>query len=185
LGVRREKTPQKLYYCKPKTTSAMATLKEDIQTQSDWLVKAFAADGLTLDYTLASLIAVDRFFALHAKNGHAVKGGRLAQNFGAVIFAIGAYVGQTIIAQVPGAVWLTDDNDPQGEITAAVQFTDGTTMWPMQKVMKRFKNGAEDSIYLYAYHITKDHTSEPYTEGVWDALKEDTAPQPWWRFWGK
>lgn len=161
------------------------TLKEDILTQADWLVKAFAADKLVLDYSIGSLVETDRFFALHATNGQAVKGGRLSQNLGAVLFSVGAYVGETIIKHVPGAVWETDDNDPAAGINATIAFTDGITMWPMQKVMKRFKNGPEDSLYLYAHHITKAYTSEPFNDGVWEALKEKPLQKNWWKFWEK
>jgi hypothetical protein len=30
-----------------------------------------------------------------------------------------------------------------------VRLPDGTTCWPVQRVMKRFKNGAEDGIAAY------------------------------------
>jgi len=39
----------------------MATLKEDIKTQSEWIVKAFQADGFNLDGSMDSIIEVDRF----------------------------------------------------------------------------------------------------------------------------
>ena len=56
----------------------MGTLKEDIKTQSDWIVKAFAADGFKLDHTIDSLIEVDRFFIANMKNGQPKKGGQKA-----------------------------------------------------------------------------------------------------------
>ncbi len=47
----------------------MATLKEDIKKQSDWIIKAFAADKLKLDYTIHSFMEIDKFFNKHSKNG--------------------------------------------------------------------------------------------------------------------
>src|SRR3954471_22839770 len=108
----------------------MATLLQDIKAQSEWIVKAFSVDNLKLDYSVRSLIEVDKFFNKHTKNGKAIKGGRLSKNLGPVIFSIGSYVGETIIRNVPGAIWQTDDNDPQGEITASIKLPDETIMWP-------------------------------------------------------
>jgi hypothetical protein len=51
----------------------MGTLKEDIKFQSDWITKAFAEDGFTLDYSIDSIIEVDRFFTKNMKNGQPKK----------------------------------------------------------------------------------------------------------------
>lgn len=50
-----------------------------------------------------------------------------------------------------GSIWLIDDSDPQGEINIAVKMDNGTIMFPVQRCIKRFQNGAEDSIYAYVY----------------------------------
>jgi hypothetical protein len=163
----------------------MPSLLKDIKSQSDWIVNAFKADNLKLDYSIHSFIEIDKFFNKHSKNGKAVKKGRLSQNLGAIIFSIGSYVGQTIIKNVPGALWQVDDNDPQGEITASVKFPDGTIMWPMQKVMKRFQNGSEDAIYVYGHHVTKEYIEEPFDESFWETTSDqnEVAKKPWWKFW--
>lgn len=163
----------------------MATLLEDIEVQAEWLAKAFAVDNLKLDYTIHSLIKVDKFFNRNTKDGKAVKGGRFSQNLGAIIFSIGSYVGQTIIKTIPGATWETDDNDPQGELTAAVKLPDGTIMWPMRKVLRRFQNGSEDSIYVYGHHVTKDLTKEEFDLNYWNIDKDNYSvpKRAWWKFW--
>lgn len=129
----------------------MDTLLKDIETQSDWIIKAFAADKFKLDHTIHSFIEIDRFFNKHSKNGKAVKRGRLQQNVGAILFSLGAYVGQTMIKNVPGAEWQLDDDDPQGETTATVKFPDGAIIFPMERIIKRFQNGSEDAVYVYGF----------------------------------
>jgi hypothetical protein len=42
-----------------------------------------------------------------------------------------------------------DDNDPQAEINIAVRLNTGVILWPVQRVMRRFKNGAEDGVWIY------------------------------------
>jgi len=55
----------------------------------------------------------------------------------------------------------------------AVRLTSGAIIWPVQRAMKRFKNGAEDGIAGY---------------GVGMGLQIGPRParaerRPWWRFW--
>lgn len=160
----------------------MGTLIEDIRSQSDWIVKAFKADKLRLDYSISSFKEIDKFFELHAKEGKAVPGGRLSTNLGAIIFSIGSYVGQTLIRLVPGTVWETDDKDPEGEVKATIKFADGGTVWPMQKVLKRFVNGAEDSIYHYGYFVINEQVKAGTVPAK--ALEAVAADKkPWWKFW--
>jgi len=162
----------------------MGTLKEDIKTQSDWIVKGFKSDGMNLDYTIKSFIQIDIFFEKHSNNGKPISGGRLSKNLGNIIFSIGGYIGETFIENVQGTEWITDDNDPQGEITAAIKFPDGTTIWPMQRVMNRFKNGFEDSIYPYGYELTKNYINEPFDQNFWTINSEQKeSKKPWWKIW--
>ena len=143
----------------------MGTLKEDIKAQSNWIVKAFAADGFKLDYTIDSIMEVDRFFVKNMENGKPKKGGRFyGKRVGSILFSIGSYVGETIIKNVSGSEWITDDNDPQGELTVSLKLPNGGQIFPIQKVMKRFQNGSEDAIYPYVYMVTKEFTSLPFKE---------------------
>jgi hypothetical protein len=158
----------------------MATIKEDIKTFSKMIVKGFGADKLTLDYTLSSFKDVDSFYDLHSKNGERVEGGRFSKNLGQILFALGAYVGETIIKIVPGTVWETDEDDPEGEINAILKLPNGTMAWPMQKTIKRFRNGQEDSIYVYGYHILKDHVD---IEKLLEQEQTIRTKKPWWKFW--
>lgn len=135
----------------------MPTLKEDIKSQSDWIVKSFQADGFHLDGSMGSIIEVDRFFTKNMKNGQPKKGGRLyGKGFGPILFSIGSYVGETIIKNVKGTEWITDDNDPQGELNVSLKLPNGEEIWPIQKVIKRFQYGSEDAIYPYVHIVTKE-----------------------------
>ncbi len=133
----------------------MATLIQDIKTYSDWIVKAFKTDKLDLDYSLESLRLIDTFFDVHSAGGIATPNGRLSKDRGPILFAIGAYVGETIIRHVPGADWITNDADPMGEANVELKLPSGTTIWPMQRVIKRFQNGPQDGIYAYGTVVIK------------------------------
>ena len=80
----------------------MATIKEDIITFSDMIVRGFSVDKLNLDFTLTSFKDIDKFYDLHSRNGQVVENGRFSNNLGQILFSLGAYVGQTIIKIVPG-----------------------------------------------------------------------------------
>jgi hypothetical protein len=165
----------------------MGTLKQDIKNQAEWIVKAFAADKFKLDYSLESLIEVDRFFIKNMKNGKPKKGGRLAKKgFGPILFSIGSYVGETIIKNVKGSKWITDDNHPEGELKVSLRLPNGGEIWPIQKVIKRFENGGEEAIYPYVHTVTKEFTKQPFIEEYWTLTAENKEPEnskPWWKFW--
>jgi hypothetical protein len=158
----------------------MGTLKEDINEQADWIVKAFAEDNLQLDYSISSFIEIDKFFIKNTVGGKAKPRGRLSKNLGGIIFSIGAYIGNTIIKNVPGSFWETDDAAAGGEIDVIVKLPKEVIIWPVQRVMKRFKNGSEDSIYVYGYEITKEFTGEEFDGSYWEITREK---KPWWKFW--
>lgn len=172
----------------------MGSLQQDIKTQSAWLIQAFRHDGFRLDYSVASLQEVDRFFELHTVRGEAKPGGRFAQNLGSIIFAAGAYLGETIILNAPGAQWVTNDEDPDGEVNAEICLADESIIWPMQRAMKRFKNGAEDDFFTYGVLLTQGggKVIAPLAPAVTPAppVPSPSSPaqvpqrvKPWWKFW--
>jgi hypothetical protein len=120
----------------------------DALASAEWIARALSQSGYTADFTLGSLKQIDRFFEEQAANGRPKAGGLLSEQLGARLFAIGAYVGEVIRRQ-NGGEWQGDDNDTQAEINVAVRLKTGTILWPVQRVMKRFKNGAEDGIWIY------------------------------------
>ena len=121
---------------------AAPALMEDIPKAARWLEEAMTSSGYVLDGTLESFQELDRFIDEQKRPG-----GLLDGKAGSKLFGMGAYVGQTLIAQLGGR-WETDDRDPQGEVNIAVTLSSGT-VWPVQRVMKRFSNGSEDSLYAY------------------------------------
>ena len=127
---------------KGKRQPAAPTPMEDIPKAARWLEEAMTSSGYVLDGTLESFQELDRFIDEQKRPG-----GLLDGKAGSKLFGMGAYVGQTLIAQLGGR-WETDDRDPQGEVNIAVTLSSGT-VWPVQRVMKRFSNGSEDSLYAY------------------------------------
>ncbi|MBR0751504.1 hypothetical protein JQ604_04850 [Bradyrhizobium jicamae] len=132
---------------RPKIVNDAIALAEQISM-------ALTQSGYRADFTLESLKHVDRFFEEQVSNGLPRPGGLLSQELGARLFALGAYVGEVIRRQ-NGGEWQGNDSDPQAEINIAVRLNDGTVLWPVQRVMKRFKNGTEDSIWAYGATLSR------------------------------
>jgi len=125
------------------------TLMEDIPKAAQWFVQAMESSGYSLDGTLESFRVLDRFMDEQKRPG-----GILDGKVGSKLFGMGAYVGQVLIAQL-GGQWETDDQDPQGEINIAVRMG-SCTVWPVQRVMKRFSDGPENSIYAYGSALKQE-----------------------------
>jgi hypothetical protein len=123
---------------------------KDAVEAAEWMAKALSSSGYKADFTLDSLKEIDRFVDEQAPEGNPKPGGLLSDHLGTRIFALGAYVGEVIRRQGEGQ-WRGDDSDPKGEINLAIQLKSGTILWPMQRIMKRIKNGPEDGIYAYGF----------------------------------
>lgn len=128
------------------------TLLQDIYSSSEWVANALSISGYKADYSLESMKEIDRFF--DEQNSPS---GILSKNRGQILFALGSYIGQTII-QLYGGKWVTDDNDPEGEINIAVNLNDDLTLWPVIRCMKRYTNGPNDSIYTYVQVLKSRNT---------------------------
>jgi hypothetical protein len=139
----------------------MATLKEDIKTGSNWISTALKSSGYKADFSPKSLKEIDRFFNEQSKDGKPTDKGLLSKQLGNRLFCIGSYIGEVIRRKV-GGEWITNDSDPQGEINITLKTPDGTQMWPVQRVMKRLQNGAEDSIAAYGSFIRTDNSKKPF-----------------------
>ena len=131
-----------------------SSLIKDIETSKNWIVTALNSSNYKADFSFDSLRKIDRFF-----DEQNVPGGILSQNAGQKIFAIGAYIGEVIISTI-GGEWITDDNDPQGEMNISIKLTDGSTIFPVQRVIKRYKEGKESSIHDFIYILRQNIESE-------------------------
>ncbi|WP_126243404.1 hypothetical protein [Chitinophaga rhizosphaerae] len=162
----------------------MPQLKEDITACSEWIVQCFGSIQLLLDYSLDSIVHIDGFLQKNIVDAQPVPDSVLASNFGQILFGLGAYLGETIIRHVPGAVWVLENADPRGEINAVVRFPDGAQIWPMMKIIKRAQNGFEASVYPYAYELTKSYTNGTFNAAFWQiSPREAPGKRPWYKFW--
>lgn len=125
------------------------TLAEDIAKACQWVVMALNSSGYKADYSLESMKEIDRF--IDEQSG---EGGLISRNRGQILFALGSYVGETVI-RLYGGKWHADDSDPQGEINVSAELSGETVIFPVQRVIKRYQNGSEDSVYDYVYVLCR------------------------------
>jgi hypothetical protein len=126
-----------------------SSIVDDVLGSAEWISTALRSSGYAADFSPGSLWEVDRFFDEHTEGGRPRRRGLLAESTGSRLFGIGAYIGEVIRRDV-GGEWEGDDTDPEAEINVAVRLSDGSLIWPVQRVMKRLQNGAEDAIAPYA-----------------------------------
>lgn len=138
----------------------MTTLKDDLPASAEMVSHALQAAGYDADYSPGSLREIDRFFDENVVSGSAKAGGLLSTELGARLFGIGAYIGE-VVRREKGGVWICNDIDLQAEINVKLQLSDGTICWPVQRVMKRFKNGAENGIAIWAIELALDVGTPP------------------------
>lgn len=131
----------------------MADLVEDALRYTSWIAEALTSSGYRADFSIESLREIDRFFDENSQDGKAIPGGLLSEQLGQRVFALGCCTGE-VIRRAWGGQWQGDDNDPEGEINLALVFPNGATIWPVQRVMKRFKNGLENRRRVICFRNT-------------------------------
>jgi hypothetical protein len=138
-------------FLKKKEEKPKPTLLSDIKTASEWIINALNYSGYNVSMSIDSLKEVDRFFneQLDDDSHSPIQGGLLSESMGQRLFALGSFIGEVIINEY-GGEWITDDNDKNGEINISVQLPNGSVIWPVQRVIKRCKEGPENDIYNYA-----------------------------------
>lgn len=114
----------------------MTSLLHDIRTSAQWIAVALSSSGYQAIFTPGSLREVERFMGEHSEYGIAVPGGLLAADLGPRLFALGAYVGESIWQHL-GGTWVTEGDGSKAEIGIALRPSDGSTIWPVQRVIKR------------------------------------------------
>lgn len=161
----------------------MGTLLEEIKDASQAIMNALASNGCPMDYSLDSLIEIDCFFVANMKDGKPRPGSVLSRDAAdSVLFSLGAYTGETIIKIIPGAEWAIDE-EADGLSKISIILPDQSIIWPIERVVKRFWQGEEDSIYPYGYALVKKFKDIPFNEKFWEQTRALEPKKPWWKFW--
>jgi len=120
----------------------------DAKKSAKWIAQALNSSNYKADFSIESLKEIDRFFDDQSENGQPRPDGLLSEQLGNRIFSLGAYVGE-VLRRKYGGKWIGNDNDPNAEINLELRLKGGVGIWPIQKVIKRLKNGSEDNLYFY------------------------------------
>jgi len=134
----------------------MPMIIEDARAMADRIAQALVSSGYAADFSLKSLKEVDRFFEENVTDGKPVADGFLSKQLGARLFAIGSYVGEVVRRQCGGR-WQADEANPDSEFNLRLVLDNGSVIWPIQRIMKRFENGAEDALYAYGFAISRSN----------------------------
>ncbi|GAB3638559.1 hypothetical protein GCM10027422_41490 [Hymenobacter arcticus] len=121
--------------------------REIIETQAAWVVQTLSSQGYALNFTIQSFAELDRLFAEHSIDGRATAWLRAYPR--SILFAIGAYVGETLLRNIVGTKWQVEDGELLQNENIGLQLPNGAICWPMSRVASRFRSGEECSIHSY------------------------------------
>lgn len=148
---------------KSKEADQLDSLVDDLPEVIEWAAENLTASGYLADYSLASIEELDYFFDLEGQE----EGVLHREDGGIILFALGAYLGQTLVDGC-GGQWLADDQDPKSEINLAVQFEDGRLFYPVKACLKRLRKGRSESLV----QATQDFIFLPELEALQDPPNE-------------
>ena len=138
-------------------TQKSRTLIEDIKIGAEFVQQALIESNYNLEMTVDSLKEMDRFLneQWDDENQQPKSEGVLAESTGSILFSLASLLGEIMICEYQGK-WITDDNDPSGELNIAIKLDNGSTFYPAYLLMKRLQTGKEVSIYENALIAGKD-----------------------------
>jgi hypothetical protein len=120
---------------------------EDVEQSAESVAMAMSRAGYDASFQASSLWEIERLFdqagpkldrALRNPNG-----------LGNTLFALGGYVGEVLRRHL-GGTWEADDDDPEAEMNVILRLADGSIVWPVQRIMKRFRDGPSESVVAYS-----------------------------------
>ena len=118
-------------------------LEEEIPMATDWAMENLVMSGYNANFTLDSIKELDRFF--EEQN---TEDGIISLNPGSILFALACYMGEVII-RTYGGEWVFDEKDPEKEMNLEIHLDNKLKIWPTQKIMKKYYNTKEESLYAY------------------------------------
>lgn len=122
-------------------------LKNDVESSKEWIKEILITSGYQADFSVESLKEIDRFIDEQNKEG-----GMLSRDTGKMLFALGAYVGETIIENYGGR-W--DFDECESEMSIKVTVEGNVALFPVMRVMSRYQYGKANSIYAYGSSLKK------------------------------
>ena len=129
-----------------------------IEMMKKWITAALSSSNYQADFSMESLKDIDRFF-----DEQNTKDGILSQNEQSrkgILFALGIYVGETIIANYGGR-WIAEEYEDPNAIK--LQTEDGENWFPVIRVLARYQYGSANSLYAYGKMVNKKKTEEKQT----------------------
>lgn len=126
-------------------------LEELISGAAHWAASMVGSRGVTLDGSIESLRILDM---LVDDARDAIKGEPNPPQ-AALLWALGAYLGEAL-RNVRGGSWTVGSLDDLDAFWGtSLVFADGLQVWPMQRIIKRFLNGADDAVYAYGVAMSR------------------------------
>lgn len=112
---------------------------------------AYRISGLKLDYSVKSLILVERQLDLFSKQGNQ------ASQIASTLFCFGCYVGEILLNHL-GGHWVRTTESKMNGFTPwpiVVEMTNGDCWNPIGKVFKRFEEGKGENLSYFFRIVQK------------------------------
>ena len=152
--------------------------KDDI-SQIEWLVKMMSTDGYNLDFSISSLIEIDRFFQINYTNGKLLKNSKFHLfNTFIIIESLHLYI-EKILMSIDGVEKIFDYDEKLDHTLHGLKIGD-VEIYTGQLLLKRAKYGFSHSLYPYYYELTKQYFNEDFQESFYE-IKKIKPTKSWWR----
>lgn len=158
-------------------------MEKDNETQIQWIVKIMAEQGHSLDFSIHSLLEIDKFLQTNFKNSFLSSGSKLKKNIFSdfeIVYSLALYI-ENILLEIPNTSVITQHDEEYNHTVYGLRIQNKFDVFTEQKLMKRIKNGFSESIYPFYYEITKDYFNEEFDSNFYE-IERIKPLKAWWDF---
>ena len=136
--------------------------------------RGLVESGYRADFTVAGLAELDRFFDDHAPGGVPTPSGLLAEHTGGRVFALAAYLGETLRRQFAGT-WRQRPGAEADPTAVEVVLPDGRVVQPVEWVFHRLKANPPGGLARLGWLLLDHRVMAPADGRSWLSPHEAAA----------
>lgn len=157
--------------------------EKDNKSQIEWLISVMSENGFNLDYTIHSLIEIDKFIQLNYINGKLLRSSKFRKHTFSdyiICHSLTLYI-EKILLKIPEVTEISTYDEIYNQTFYGLRIGN-IEVYTEQKIIKRTQNGFSSSLYPYYYELTKQYFNEEFRNSFYETKTLKTL-KAWWDFW--
>jgi len=166
---------------------------QELNNACSYIIHQYASINISLDFSVESVKELDRLFDDEFKNGELVNPeSNFAKRHGFIMTGVAAYLSEVFIRNSTNLKIEINPNDESWYVNFQVVSSNGWSVEPGQRVIKRRLEGRESDFYHYVIvmlqYFNQSEDNKLKNKASYQSIYQDKGQQrvtkkAWWKFW--